>query len=233
MAPRRAESDAALFDLDRPPDDSFERRARKRGAVRIVGGDEAGRGPLAGPVVCAAVSFDGKRYPKGLDDSKRLTPSERERLYGKILAAATVSVAIASHARIDAMNILRASLWAMSRAVAGLTCRADYVLVDGNMLPPGLACPAEAIVAGDARSVSIAAASIVAKVTRDRLMVAVGRTYPAYGFESHMGYATPQHLEALDLHGPCRLHRRSFAPVRIALGLEAPDEGTMLPGFAA
>ena len=131
-----------------------------------------------------------------------------------ILARANVSIAVASRARIDRMNILRASLWAMSRAVAGLPLRPDVVLVDGNMQPPDLPCRCETIVGGDGLSVSIAAASIVAKVTRDRLMGNVGRAYPGYGFENHMGYSTPEHFAALRERGPCPQHRRSFAPVR-------------------
>lgn len=158
--------------------------------------------------------FAGRRFPEGLDDSKRLTGAERERLFELILAAGTVSIAIASRARIDRMNILRASLWAMSRAVAGLSCQPDHLLVDGNMLPPDLACSAEAVIGGDALSVSIAAASIIAKVTRDRLMANVGRAFPGYGFERHMGYSTPEHFAALREHGPCPYHRQSFAPVR-------------------
>jgi ribonuclease HII len=197
-----------------PPGDRYERRARRRGATLVAGVDEAGRGPLAGPVVTAAVIFDGRRYPKDLDDSKRLTFNERERLYELILAKGTVSVAVASTARIDRMNILRASLWAMSRAIAGLSAKPDHVLVDGNMLPPDLPCPAEAIVGGDGIPVSIAAASIVAKVTRDRLMANLGRAFPVYGFEDHKGYSTPAHFDALRAHGPCPHHRRSFAPVR-------------------
>jgi ribonuclease HII len=165
-------------------------------------------------VVTAAVVFHDRRFPKGLDDSKRVPLAERERLYSLILKRATVSVAIASRERIDRMNILRASLWAMSRAIAGLSCRPDHVLVDGNMLPPDLPCAAEAIVDGDALSVSIAAASIIAKVTRDRLMQRLGNAYPAYGFERHMGYSTPEHFAALRQHGPCPHHRQSFAPVR-------------------
>ncbi len=205
-----------------PPTDRVEKRARRKGAMLVAGVDEAGRGPLAGPVVTAAVVFHDRRFPKGIDDSKRLTAAGRERLYEEIVARATVSVAIASRARIDRMNILRASLWAMSRAVAGLACRPDHVLVDGNMLPPDLPCPAEAIVDGDALSLSIAAASIVAKVARDRLMQAIGEAYPNYGFERHMGYSTPEHFAALREHGPCPHHRQSFAPVReqqLLLGL--------------
>jgi ribonuclease HII len=197
-----------------PPTDRLERRARRRGAKLVAGVDEAGRGPLAGPVVTAAVVFDGRRFPGGLDDSKRLTGPERERLFDLILASGTVSIAVAGRARIDRMNILRASLWAMSRAVAGLSCRPDHLLVDGNMLPPDLACTAEAVIGGDALSVSIAAASIVAKVTRDRLMANVGRAFPGYGFERHMGYSTPEHFAALLEYGPCPYHRQSFAPVR-------------------
>jgi ribonuclease HII len=196
-----------------PPTDRYERRARRRGARLVAGVDEAGRGPLAGPVVTAAVIFQ-RGFPDGLDDSKRLTLNERERLFELILAKGTVSIAIASRARIDRMNILRASLWAMSRAIGGLSCRADHVLVDGNILPPNLGCTAEAIIGGDALSVSIAAASIVAKVTRDRLMANVGRAFPDYGFEDHKGYSTPGHFEALREHGPCPHHRQSFAPVR-------------------
>jgi ribonuclease HII len=226
---RRASDSPPLIQLPPPtPTDRFERRAKRKGARIVAGVDEAGRGPLAGPVVVAAVVFEG-RVPKGLDDSKRLVAAERERLYEKILAAGVVSVVVASRARIDRMNILRASLWGMSRAVAGLSCRPDHVLVDGNMLPPGLPCPAEAVVGGDGLCVSIAAASIVAKVTRDRLMGYLGRAFPGYGFEQHMGYSTPGHFEALERHGPCEHHRRSFEPVRVALGeVVAPDDPVAL-----
>lgn len=196
------------------PTDRYERLAQKRGCRLVAGVDEVGRGPLAGPVVVAAVTFADRRYPAGLDDSKKLTLAQRERLYAAILAQASVSIAVASRARIDRMNILQASLWAMSRAVAGLSEAPDHVLVDGNKAPPGLACPCETIIGGDRLSVSIAAASIVAKVTRDRLMAVVGRAFPGYGFEKHMGYSTPAHFAALKEHGPCPHHRQSFAPVR-------------------
>ena len=196
------------------PTDRYERRARRRGCRLIAGGDEVGRGPLAGPVVVAAVVFPNGRYPAGLDDSKKLSRAQRERLYTAIFDSACVSIAVASRARVDRMNVLQASLWAMSRAVAGLALLPDHVLVDGNRAPPGLACPCETIVGGDGLSVSIAAASIVAKVTRDRLMGAVGRAFPDYGFEKHMGYSTPAHFAALKTHGPCPHHRQSFAPVR-------------------
>ena len=196
------------------PTDRLEKRAKRKGARLVAGVDEAGRGPLAGPVVVAAVAFPRGRYPEGIDDSKRLTLAVRNRLHDEILERALVSVVIASRARIDRMNILRASLWAMSRAVAGLPEAPDHVLVDGNMVPPGLACGCETVIGGDALSLSIAAASIVAKVTRDRLMTAVGAAYPDYGFERHMGYSTAAHFAALKLHGPCPHHRQSFAPVR-------------------
>lgn len=221
---KRADSPALLpLGETSAPDDFFERRARRRGATLVAGVDEAGRGPLAGPVVVAAVVFDGRRFPKGLDDSKKLDAPAREALYDQIIAKGVVSVVVVSRARVDRMNILRASLWGMTRAVAGLSCAADHVLVDGNMLPPGLTCKAEAIVGGDARSVSIAAASIVAKVTRDRLMVEVGKAFPGYGFESHKGYSTPAHFAALEANGACVHHRRSFAPVRAQLGLDVAE----------
>ncbi len=201
-------------DSPETPTDRYERRAKRRGARLVAGVDEAGRGPLAGPVVVAAVVFPHGRYPEGLNDSKKLTLTQREQLYGLILKRASVSIAIASRARIDRMNILRASLWAMSRAVAGLPETPDHVLVDGNMEPPDLACSAETIVGGDRLSVSIAAASIIAKVTRDRLMTVIGLAFPDYGFERHMGYSTPAHFAALRQYGPCPHHRQSFAPVR-------------------
>jgi len=220
----------ALLVLPAEPTDRFERRARRRGARLVAGLDEAGRGPLAGPVVAAAVVFEGRqRVPSGVNDSKKLNRAERERLYDLIVARAHVSVAVSSRARIDRMNILRASLWAMSRALAGLPCRPDHVLVDGRDLPPGLPCPGEAIVGGDSLSASIAAASIVAKVTRDRLMAVMGRTYPDYGFEQHMGYCTARHLDALERHGASPHHRRSFAPVRVALGEGSDVAGATLP----
>lgn len=228
------EPESVLFPEPQAPDDAFERRARKRGAVIVAGVDEVGRGPLAGPVVVAAVCFEPRRHPRGLDDSKRLTMAERERLYEKILKVATVSVVVASRERVDRMNILRASLWGMSRAVAGLACRPDHVLVDGRDVPPGLPCPGEALIGGDGRSVSIAAASIVAKVTRDRLMERLGAAYPAYGFERHRGYSTPEHLAALTEHGPCIHHRTSFAPVRISAGEGVvAEEEVLLPGLVA
>jgi ribonuclease HII len=188
-----------------------------RGLVRIAGVDEAGRGPIAGPVVAAAVVLDRTCVPYGLDDSKKLTPESRAALHDQILATAEVGIGIADVARIDTDNILAAAMWAMVRAVAGLARPPDLALIDGNRLPR-LPVLAEALVGGDATSASIAAASIVAKVTRDRLMDGLARDFPTYGFERHRGYATAAHLAALRSAGPCPQHRRSFAPVRALIG---------------
>lgn len=190
-----------------------ERAAYKSGAAPVAGADEAGRGPLAGPVVAAAVILDPKRVPKGLDDSKKLTRQMREALFEEICATAEVSVSLAPPARIDRDNIRQASLWALSNAVRGLPRVPALVFVDGND-PPPMPCALEMVIGGDALIASIAAASIIAKVTRDRLMVGLGSVYPAYGFERHMGYSTPEHGLALRAHGPCKHHRQSFAPVR-------------------
>ena len=184
----------------------------KRGVWPVAGCDEAGRGPLAGPVVAAAVILDPKRVPRGLDDSKKLNAAMREKLYARICASAHVAVAFAPPARIDRDNILQASLWALARAVAALPIRPQLVLVDGRdrIVTP---CDCEAVVHGDAIVASIAAASIVAKVTRDRLMARLGLAHPGYGFERHMGYSVPEHFHALTRLGPTIHHRRSFAPV--------------------
>jgi ribonuclease HII len=179
-----------------------------------AGVDEAGRGPLAGPVVAAAVILDGRAPIAGLNDSKALSEKARERLFDLIRAQALcVSVAQASVAEIDALNILQATLLAMRRAVEGLRLRPSKVLVDGNRLPV-LKVQAEAIVKGDAKVACISAASIVAKVHRDRLCQQWHETYPQYGFDAHKGYPTAEHLAALKRHGPCEWHRLSFAPVR-------------------
>jgi ribonuclease HII len=183
----------------------------------VAGTDEAGRGPLAGPVVAAAVILDPADIPDGLNDSKKLSPATRETLYEAILDAGEVAVAVAGPDRVDRMNILAASLWAMERAVAGLASRPDAALIDGRDVPVRLAAIGQAVIGGDRRSVSIAAASIVAKVVRDRMMRSLGSRYPVYGFERHMGYGTRDHLTALAAHGPCPHHRRSFAPVRACL----------------
>jgi ribonuclease HII len=194
-----------------------ERAALKRGVWPVAGCDEAGRGPLAGPVVAAAVILDPKRVPRGLDDSKKLDPATREKLYAKICASAEVAVALAPPSRIDRDNILRASLWALARAVAALPVKPRLVFVDGrDRIDAG--CDCQAVISGDAIIASIAAASIVAKVTRDRLMTRLGLIYPGYGFEHHKGYSVPEHFAALARLGPTIHHRRSFAPVAAAYG---------------
>ncbi len=193
-----------------------ERRALNMGIWPVAGCDEAGRGPLAGPVVAAAVILDPERVPRGLNDSKKLDAQEREKLYEKICASAQVAVAFGSIARIDRDNILRASLWALARAVKALPARPRLVFVDGN-IKIDCGCECQAVVSGDALVASIAAASIVAKVTRDRLMTRLGLAHPGYGFERHMGYSVPEHFEALARLGPSIHHRKSFAPVAAKL----------------
>jgi ribonuclease HII len=185
-----------------------------QGPGLLAGVDEAGRGPLAGPVVAAAVMLDELQPIKGLADSKTLSPRRRERLYDEIRARALCCcVAEASAREIDELNILQATLLAMRRAVEGLRLRPHRVLVDGNRLPV-LAMPAQAIVRGDAKVQAIAAASILAKVHRDRLCLELHERFPQYGFAAHKGYPTAEHLQALRTHGACAEHRRSFAPVR-------------------
>ena len=186
---------------------------RAAGRRCIAGLDEVGRGPLAGPVVAAAVVLDPDRVPDGLADSKALPAARREALFAEIVASAQVGIATVSHEGIDAINIRQASLRAMSRALAALPCTPDMALVDGND-PPPLPGAAEAVIRGDATVASIAAASIVAKVVRDRLMRRLHGRFPAYGFVTNAGYSTAAHLDALSRHGPCPFHRRSFAPVR-------------------
>ena len=190
----------------------------------IAGVDEAGRGPLAGPVVAAAVILDAGKRIRGLNDSKQLAPATRERLYDEIRAKALCcSIGEASVEEIDRLNILHATMLAMQRAVEGLRLKPGKVLVDGNRLPT-LKVAAEAIVQGDAKVKEISAASIVAKVHRDRLLRQLDALHPRYGFAEHKGYPTPDHLAALKLHGACIAHRRSFAPVREALvGIDAAE----------
>jgi ribonuclease HII len=193
------------------PDFAFERELIAGGCSFVAGVDEVGRGPLAGPVGVAAVILDFDDLPDGLDDSKVLSAARREELSEVIYAKAlSVSVAFASVAEIDALNIRGAALLAMARAVNALSLRADFALVDGCDIPGGLRCPARAIVGGDARSLSIAAASIVAKVARDALMTRLDAAHPGYGFARHAGYATRAHAEALARLGPTPFHRRSF-----------------------
>jgi ribonuclease HII len=202
-----------------------ERRALNKGVYPVAGCDEAGRGPLAGPVVAAAVVLDPNRIPRGLNDSKKLDAAAREKLYEKICATAQVAVAFGAVERIDRDNILRASLWALARAVKALPVRPKLVFVDGNM-KIDCGCDCEAVVSGDALVLSVAAASIVAKVTRDRLMTRLGLAHPGYGFERHMGYSVPEHFAALAKLGPTIHHRKSFAPVAAKLAAlgSASDE---------
>jgi ribonuclease HII len=202
----------------------FESRVLSKMAGPVAGIDEAGRGPLAGPVVAAAVIFDRKHIPKGLNDSKQMTPEAREEAFAAIMeCGAIVGIGEASVDEIDIVNIRQATHLAMARAVRTMAVAPVFALVDGNDAPP-LPCPCDVIVEGDARSVSIAAASIVAKVTRDRLMVALHEEFPGYGWFTNKGYSTDEHLEALSRLGPCRHHRRSFAPVRhILYGVNPED----------
>ena len=184
----------------------------------VCGIDEAGRGPWAGPVVAAAVILDPAAIPPGIADSKTLDADARELLYPRIMATAKVGVGIADVTRIDRDNILHATMWAMCEAVAALPVAPRLALIDGNRAPL-LKCETRTIVKGDARCLSIAAASIIAKATRDRIMIALGRELPGYGFERHKGYGTAEHAIALAHHGVSAYHRRSFKPVQLALGL--------------
>ena len=186
------------------------------GRAIICGVDEAGRGPWAGPVCAAAVILDARNIPAGLNDSKKLTEGKRERLYPEIIAAADVGVGLVSAAEIDEINILQATYLAMNRAVAVLKSKPSLALIDGNRAPK-LFCVTQMIIGGDAKSLSIAAASIIAKVTRDRLMIEMDAAYPAYCFARHKGYGTAFHAAALAKHGPCTEHRKSFAPIRALL----------------
>ncbi len=205
----------------------FEARVLKTIPGPVAGVDEAGRGPLAGPVVAAAVILDRKRIPKGLNDSKQLTAETRAALFPRILELAlAVGVGEASVDEIDLINIRQATHLAMARAVRALNIAAAFALVDGNDAPP-LPCPCDTLVDGDARSVSIAAASIVAKVTRDRMMDALHDAHPHYGWITNKGYGTPEHLSALGRHGATLHHRRSFAPVHNILCGGNPEDSNI------
>tara|TARA_R110002074_G_C12437015_1_gene657348 strand:- start:401 stop:1030 length:630 start_codon:yes stop_codon:yes gene_type:complete len=195
------------------PDFEFERSAHARGYARVAGVDEVGRGPLAGPVTAAAVVLDPDHIPEGLNDSKKLTKKARERLYDEIILVADVSIAHATVEEIEELNILRASHLAMTRALDGLAHGADYALIDGNMVPRGLIFPAETIIKGDARSQSISAASIMAKICRDCVMMSLAQQHPGYGWETNMGYGSKRHMEALQNLGVTPHHRRLFKPV--------------------
>ena len=191
----------------------YEAQAWRAGVARVAGVDEVGRGPLAGPVVAAAVVLDPARRVKRLADSKLLTPERREELYALIHERAiAIGVGIVDHVTIDRVNILRATILAMQEAVAGLCVVPDLVITDFVVLPT-LPCPQRNLVDGDARCATVAAASIVAKVTRDRMMLEADKQFPEYGFARHKGYGTADHLAALDRHGACSIHRRSFSGV--------------------
>jgi len=206
MPPRQSTSEPDLW--------GFEWELRERGLRMIAGVDEAGRGPLAGPVVAAAVIFPAGFSDSRINDSKRLDARRREELVPVITAVAiSWAVAESSESEIDAMNILQATLLAMERAVTSLQAAPDYVLIDGSIMP-GILVPGEAVVGGDGRVACIAAASILAKAHRDRLMQSHHERWPLYGFDKNKGYGTAAHLAALAEHGPCPIHRRSFRPIR-------------------
>ena len=202
----------------------FESAAWRRGISRLAGVDEAGRGPLAGPVVAAAVVLAPGARIAGVDDSKRLLPEERQRLFDLIQERAVgVGVGIVDHLTIDRINILQATRLAMGQALGALAMEPELVLTD-FVTVPGLRCPQRNLVEGDRRSASVAAASIIAKVTRDHIMEEADREYPMYGFGRHKGYGTPEHRIALEQHGPCALHRRTFAGIWNQLALFSRSE---------
>lgn len=202
----------------------FESAAWRRGISRLAGVDEAGRGPLAGPVVAAAVVLAPGARIAGVDDSKRLMPEERRRLFDMIRERAVgVGIGIVDHLTIDRINILEATRLAMGQALGALGLEPELVLTD-YVTVPGLRCPQRNLVEGDRRSASVAAASIIAKVTRDRIMEEADREYPLYGFGRHKGYGTPEHRMALEQHGPCALHRRTFAGIWNQMALFARSE---------
>lgn len=188
----------------------YENEALEKGYTNICGVDEAGRGPLAGPVCAAAVILPKGHIIEGVNDSKKLTEKKREKLFDVIIdECVSYSIAFATVEEIEELNILNATMLAMQRAVEGLDVKADYAMIDGNRLPP-LNIPAECIVKGDANSMSIAAASILAKVARDRLCLKYDELYPKYGFAKHKGYGTKLHREMILKYGPCEIHRKSF-----------------------
>jgi ribonuclease HII len=208
------------------PHYKFESRVLAERGGPVAGIDEAGRGPLAGPVVAAAVIFEKRRIPKGLNDSKQMTAEARENAYRRIMEVAFVGLGEANVDEIDLVNIRQATHLAMARAVRALSLPPTFALVDGND-PPPLPCPCDTIVDGDAKSVSIAAASIIAKVTRDRLMAGLHAEFPSYGWLTNKGYGTEEHLKALNLLGPCIHHRRSFAPVYQILRPVNPEDSIL------
>lgn len=191
----------------------YEKKARRKGFRFIVGIDEAGRGPLAGPVVAAAVLIGKKIFNERIDDSKRLSPLKRQKAFFEILRNSLVSVGMADNSKIDKINILNATRFAMEEAVLGLGVRPDCLLIDGN-IRLNLPFYQDCIVKGDSKSISIAAASIVAKVVRDSIMLRFDKLYPCYGFRYHKGYGTKRHMFTLRNFGPCQIHRKTFAPVK-------------------
>lgn len=207
------------------PTFDFEQEAQASGYLRVAGVDEVGRGPLAGPVVAAAVVLDPDNIPDGLNDSKQMSAKRREALFDILQRVADVSIAEASVPEIEEHNILRASHMAMVRALAALRQPADFALIDGNMVPRGLNIPSGTLIKGDTRSLSIAAASIVAKVWRDRLMMALAQQHPGYGWERNAGYPTKEHKAGLKSHGITLHHRRTFAPVHNILWQGKNTEG--------
>ena len=193
------------------PDYEFEKAAVNSGFSCICGVDEAGRGPLAGPVCAAAVILPAGAVIEGLDDSKKLTEKKREKLYDiKKQTAVAYSVAYGTLEEIETVNILEATYLAMNRAIEGLSVKPDFALIDGNRVPRGIKIPCETIVKGDSKSMSVAAASVLAKVTRDRLMLEYDKKYPEYNFKKHKGYGTKEHTELIKQYGPCEIHRLSF-----------------------
>lgn len=195
-----------------------ERRLNSSGYMRVAGVDEAGRGPLAGPVVAAAVILRTYEFSAKIDDSKKLSPKRREKAYKEIIKKAHVGVGIIDEKTIDDINIYRATIKAMEAALSGLEIPPDYVIVDGRIkLSTG--CPFKSIIKGDSKSLSIAAASIIAKVTRDRIMSELDSIYPCYGFKRHKGYPTKLHKSALKIFGPSPIHRFTFGPVKAAQGI--------------
>lgn len=193
------------------PDYEFEKAAVNSGFSCICGIDEAGRGPLAGPVCAAAVILPEGAVIEGLDDSKKLTEKKREKLYDIIKETAVAySVAYGTLEEIETVNILEATYLAMNRAIEGLSVKPDFALIDGNRVPRGIKIPCETIVKGDSKSMSVAAASVLAKVTRDRLMLEYDKKYPEYNFKKHKGYGTKEHTELIKQYGPCEIHRLSF-----------------------
>lgn len=196
------------------PSLDFEKAVWERGVSRVCGVDEAGRGPLCGPVVAGCVILNPNDIPEGLDDSKRLSPKRLRSLYHEIVRRAEVGVGIASSREIDRINILQATFLAMTRATEALEKPPEFALIDGNAVPPKLKERAASLVKGDARSLSISAASIVAKVVRDRIMELADMRWPGYGFADHVGYGSPAHYAAIKTLGPCPIHRMSFKPFK-------------------